>query len=240
MRPRPTALLRSPAVLAAAALAVLAVAPPAGAAPHGGVPDAGPSRTAAAPAAVRGGNVLHSPSGRCTVGFNATKAGTYYALVEGRCVGRAKDWYADAVRTVHVGVTEAVRFPGEDYAVIRYTNPAVTYPGEVDLGGGRYLDITGAARPTVGQSVCVAGSVAGQHCGRVDAVNVSVTYPEGTVSGLVRTSACADTGSAGRPAVSGSLALGVVIGGSGNCTSGGTTYLQPVTPALQAFGLTLH
>ncbi|MEU7222564.1 S1 family peptidase [Streptomyces chrestomyceticus] len=234
MRPGPTAALRSLAALAAAS-AVLATAPPAGAAPG-----AGPSRTAAA-TAVRGGNVLYSASGRCTVGFNATKGGRYYAILEGRCVGGAQDWYADAARTVHAGVTEAVRFPGEDYALVRYTNPAVSSPGEVDLGGGRHLDITGAARPVVGQSVCLPGSTTGQHCGRVDAVNVGVTYPEGTVSGLVRTSACTEPGTAaGRPAVSGSSAVGLAVGGSGTCASGGTTYLQPVVPVLQAYGLTLH
>ncbi|MFI2237662.1 S1 family peptidase [Streptomyces chrestomyceticus] len=231
MRPGPTAVLRSLAALATAASAALAAAPPA---------NAGPSRTDAA-TAVRGGNVLYSASGRCTVGFNATKGGRYYAIMEGRCVGGAQDWYADAARTVHVGVTEAVRFPGEDHALVRYTNPAVSSPGEVDLGGGRYLDVTGAARPVVGQSVCLPGSATGQHCGRVDAVNVSVTYPEGTVSGLARTSACTEPGTAaGRPAVSGSSAVGLAVGGSGNCTSGGTTYLQPVVPVLQAYGLTLH
>nr|6XHZ_A Chain A, Alpha-lytic protease homolog N4 [Streptomyces monomycini] len=194
-----------------------------------------------APTAVRGGNVLFSASGRCTVGFNATKGGTYYAIMEGRCVGGARDWYADAARTVHVGVTEAVRYPGDDYAVIRYTNTAVSYPGEIDLGGGRYLDVTGAARPVVGQSVCLPGATTGRHCGRVEAVNVSVNHPEGTVSGLVRTSACTEPGTAaGRPAVSGSTAVGLALGGGGNCASGGTTYLQPVLPALAAFGLTLH
>ncbi|OKI09261.1 streptogrisin B precursor [Streptomyces sp. CB02923] len=242
MRPRPTAVPRSvaaqavavPAVLATAVSALLATAPSAGAAPG-----TGPSRTAAA-TAVRGGNVLYSASGRCTVGFNATKGNTYYAIMEGRCAGGARDWYADAARTVHVGVTEAVRFPGEDHALIRYTNPAVSYPGEVDLGG-RFLDITGAARPAVGQQVCLAGPAAGQRCGRVDAVNVSVNYPEGTVSGIARTSACTDPGTAaGRPAVSGGTAIGLAMGGSGTCTSGGTTYLQPVVPVLQAYGLTLH
>lgn len=28
-------------------------------------------------------------------------------------------------------------------------------------------------------------------------------------------------------------------GGSGDCTSGGTTYFQPVNPILQEFGVTL-
>ncbi|KAA6213901.1 streptogrisin B precursor [Streptomyces albofaciens JCM 4342] len=229
MRPRPFAVLRSLAVL----LIALAAAPPAAAAPGGA-----PSSTAA-PTAIRGGNVLHSAAGRCTVGFNATKAGTYYALLAGRCVGGAKDWYADAARTVHVGVTEAVRFPGTDYAVIRYTNPAVSYPGEIDIGGS-HLDVTGAAQPAVGQTVCLPGSTPAVHCGPVRALNVSVSHPEGTVTGLVQAAACAEPGAVGRPAVSGRTAIGILIGGSGSCASGGTAYLQPVLPALRAFGLTLH
>ncbi|WP_030373006.1 S1 family peptidase [Streptomyces rimosus] len=232
MRPRPLAVRRFLAVLATAALTAPAAAPPAAAAPKGA-----PSRTAAT--AIRGGNILYSAAGRCTVGFNATKASTYYALMAGRCVSGAKDWYADAARTVHVGVTEAVRFPGTDYAVIRYTNPAVSYPGEIDIGGS-HLDVTGAAQPAVGQTVCLPGSTSAVHCGPVRALNVSVSYPEGTVSGLVQTSACAEPGAVGRPAVSGRTAIGIVIGGSGSCASGGATYLQPVVPALQAFGLTLH
>ncbi|MFH8408661.1 S1 family peptidase [Streptomyces sp. NPDC018019] len=231
MRPGPIAVLRSLAALATAALTALAAAPPAAAAPD----------RSAAPAAVRGGAVLYSASGRCTVGFNATKGGTYYALMEGRCAGGAKDWYADVARTVHVGVTEALRFPGDDYAVIRYTNPAVSYPGEIDLGGGRFLDITGAAQPIVGRSVCLAGTTTGQQCGRVQAVNVSVDYPEGTVYGVARTTACAEPGTAaGGPAFSGGTAIGLLMGGSGSCATGGTSYLQPVVPALQTFGLTLH
>ncbi|WP_030680329.1 S1 family peptidase [Streptomyces rimosus] len=237
MRPRPIAVRRFLTALATAALTALAAAPPAAAAPQG-APDGAPSRTAA-PTAIRGGNVLYSGAGRCTVGFNTTKAGTYYALMSGRCVGGAKDWYADAARTVHVGVTEAVRFPGSDYAVIRYTNPAVSYPGEIDIGGA-HLDITGAAQPAVGQTVCLPGSTSAVHCGPVRAVNVSVSYPEGTVSGLVQTATCAETGAAGRPAVSGRTAIGILIGGSGTCSSGGTSYLQPVLPALAAYGLSLH
>ncbi|MFI0261011.1 S1 family peptidase [Streptomyces sp. NPDC017056] len=224
MRPRPTTVLHSLAALALATLATLATTPPAD----------------AAPTAIRGGNVLYGAAGRCTVGFNATKGNTYYALMEGRCADGNRDWYADAARTVHVGVTEAVRFPGDDYAVIRYTNPAVSYPGEIDLGGGRHLDVTGAARPVVGQSLCLAGTT-GTRCGRVLAVNASVSYPEGTVHGVTRAGLCTERGeTAGRPAHSGRTAIGVTIGATGDCASGGESYLQPVVPALAAFGLTLH
>jgi hypothetical protein len=65
------------------------------------------------------------------------------------------------------------------------------------------------------------------------------------VSGLIRTSMCPDLGSSGAPVVtnpgSGTTvrAVGLVIGGSGNCTVGGTTYVQPIAEPLAAYGLTL-
>lgn len=37
----------------------------------------------------------------------------------------------------------------------------------------------------------------------------------------------------------GSIALGTLSGGSGNCSSGGTTFYQPVLPILRDFALTL-
>ncbi|MFD1052612.1 S1 family peptidase, partial [Kibdelosporangium lantanae] len=35
-------------------------------------------------------------------------------------------------------------------------------------------------------------------------------------------------------------AVGVTSGGSGNCSSGGTTFFQPITEPLSAYGLTLY
>nr|WP_308167771.1 trypsin-like serine protease [Catellatospora tritici] len=50
---------------------------------------------------------------------------------------------------------------------------------------------------------------------------------------------CAEPGDSGGSLIAGSQAQGVTSGGSGNCTSGGTTYFQPVNEILQAFSLTL-
>ncbi len=33
--------------------------------------------------------------------------------------------------------------------------------------------------------------------------------------------------------------LGILSGGTGNCTAGGTTYYQPIAEVLAAYGLTL-
>ena len=65
------------------------------------------------------------------------------------------------------------------------------------------------------------------------------TYAEGTVSGLIRTNVCAEPGDSGGSLIAGNQAQGVTSGGSGNCTSGGTTYFQPVNEILSAYGLTL-
>lgn len=196
----------------------------------------------AAAVEVRGGDTLYSTGGRCTVGFNARSGATFYALVSGRCAQGAQTWYADAALTVVVGVTAGVSFPGNDYASIRYTNTAVAYPGEVSLGAGAGTrDITNAAHPVVGQSVCHVGRTSGYRCGTVQAVNVTVNHGGGNiVYGLFRSTVCAEPGDTGGPAFSGGTALGIIVGSSGNCSSGGVTYYQPVVEPLSAYGLSVY
>ncbi|WP_228040082.1 S1 family peptidase [Streptomyces chromofuscus] len=191
--------------------------------------------------AVRGGDTLYSAGARCTVGFNARSGSALYALVPGRCAQGAQAWYADAALTVAVGVTAGVSFPGDDYASVRYTNTAVAYPGEVSLGAGAgSRDITGAASPVVGQSLCHVGRTTGYRCGTIQAVNVTVNYGGGTVYGLFRSTVCSEPGDTGGPAFSGGTALGIIVGSSGNCGSGGVTYYQPVVEWLSAYGLSVY
>nr|WP_289017620.1 trypsin-like serine protease [uncultured Aeromicrobium sp.] len=66
-----------------------------------------------------------------------------------------------------------------------------------------------------------------------------MNYAQGSVYGLIRTSVCAEPGDSGGSAITGNQAQGVTSGGSGNCSSGGTTYFQPVNEILSAYGLTL-
>src|SRR5690606_32628331 len=104
---------------------------------------------------------------------------------------------------------------------------------------GEVVEVTGSVQALVGASVCRSGSTTGWHCGTIQQHDTSVTYPEGRVNGLTRTTVCAEPGDSGGPYLAGSQAQGVTSGGSGNCTSGGTTYYQPVNPVLSEFGLTL-
>ncbi|WP_406387712.1 S1 family peptidase [Streptomyces sp. NBC_00887] len=200
------------------------------------------TRSAGKAIEVRGGDVIHSNAGtRCTVGFNARSGSSLYGLVTGRCAQGATRWYADASLSVLIGTTTSASFPGNDYALVRYTNSSVVFPGEVSRGSaGGVQDITGAANPTVGQSVCHVGRVTGYRCGTVTAVNVTVNYPEGVVSGLFRSNICSEPGDVGGPAFAGSTALGVIVATTGNCAAGGATYYQPVVEWLSVYGLSLY
>lgn len=79
------------------------------------------------------------------------------------------------------------------------------------------------------------------HCGVVTRLNATVNYGGGNiVYGLIQTNVCSEAGDTGGPVFSGTTALGLISGGSGNCTSGGTTFDQPITEVLSAYGLTLY
>ena len=85
-----------------------------------------------------------------------------------------------------------------------------------------------------------SGSTTGVHSGTVTALNATVNYAEGTVTGLIRTNVCAEGGDSGGSLFAGTKALGLTSGGSGNCTTGGTTFFQPVTEALSAYGVSVY
>ncbi|HEY0701040.1 MAG TPA: S1 family peptidase, partial [Micromonospora sp.] len=118
------------------------------------------------------------------------------------------------------------------------------YPGwtplpEVRTGAGSAVQIKGSQAAPVGGTICRYGATTGWRCGTVTALNATVFYAQGAVYGLTRTSVCAEPGDSGGPFVAGNQAQGMLSGGSGNCTTGGTSYFQPVREALSAYGLTL-
>ncbi|HEV7626957.1 MAG TPA: S1 family peptidase, partial [Streptomyces sp.] len=170
MNSRRSALSRTASAAAASALLLLGTASAAAAAEpgSGGSSSAGRELPAEAEQSViRGGDSVYAPGRVCTVGFNATDGSQDYAIASGRCVSGATTWYADAAMTVPVGATAGTSFPGDDYGLIRYTNPDVAHPGEVGTGTGDAVDITGSAAPVVGASVCHFGRVSGLQCGTV-------------------------------------------------------------------------
>ncbi|MFJ3933034.1 S1 family peptidase [Streptomyces sp. NPDC090029] len=185
---------------------------------------------------ISGGDAVYSSGWRCSLGFNVRRGSTYYALTAGHCTDGAGLWFTNSSRTRPMGVTAGSRFPGDDFGLIRYTGLLLSHPGTV---GG--VDITGAADAAVGMSVTRRGATTGTRSGTVTALNASVNYGGGDiVHGMIRTNVCAEPGDSGGPLYSGSRAIGLTSGGSGNCFVGGTTFFQPVTEALAAYGVSVY
>ncbi|WP_329122330.1 S1 family peptidase [Streptomyces sp. NBC_01353] len=186
---------------------------------------------------ISGGDAIYASSWRCSLGFNVRdSAGNYYFLTAGHCTDGAGTWYSNSGRTTVLGSTSGSSFPTNDYGIVRYTNSSVTKSGTVGS-----VDITSAANATVGMSVTRRGSTTGTHSGSVTGLNATVNYGGGDiVYGMIRTNVCAEPGDSGGPLYSGSRAIGLTSGGSGNCSSGGTTFFQPVTEALSAYGVSVY
>ncbi|CAM5727907.1 carbohydrate-binding protein [Streptomyces fumanus] len=186
---------------------------------------------------LRGGEAYYiNNSSRCSIGFPVTRGTQQGFATAGHC-GQAGASTTGANRVAQ-GTFQGSVFPGRDMAWVA-TNANWTATPYVSGAGGQNVQVTGSTQATVGASVCRSGSTTGWHCGTVQQLNTSVTYPEGTITGVTRTSVCAEPGDSGGSFISGSQAQGVTSGGSGNCTSGGTTYFQPINPLLQNYGLTL-
>ncbi|MFI5487152.1 S1 family peptidase [Micromonospora echinaurantiaca] len=188
---------------------------------------------------ISGGHAIYAGGGgRCSLGFNVRSGSTYYFLTAGHCTNISSSWYSNSSQTNLLGTRAGSSFPGNDYGIVRHSNSA-NAAGNVYLYNGSYRDITGAGNAYVNQSVQRSGSTTGLRSGRVTALNATVNYAEGSVSGLIRTTVCAQPGDSGGPLFAGSTALGLTSGGSGNCTTGGTTYFQPVTEALSRYGVSV-
>ncbi|MCZ2525767.1 S1 family peptidase [Streptomyces sp. NPDC059506] len=189
---------------------------------------------------IGGGEAIYASSGRCSLGFNTVKSGVYYFVTAGHCTDGAGTWYSNSGRTTVLGSTAGTSFPVNDYGLVRYTNTSVTKHGSVYLYNGSYRDITGAGDAYVGQSVQRSGSTTGLRGGSVTGLNATVNYGNGDiVYGMIQTNVCAEPGDSGGAMFSGSTALGLTSGGSGNCSSGGTTFFQPVKEALSAYGVSI-
>lgn len=183
-----------------------------------------------------GGDAIYASSWRCSAGFNVRSGNTYYFVTAGHCTDGAGTWYTNSARTTTIGPTAGSSFPGNDYGLVRYSNTSLAHPGTVGS-----VDITSAANATVGMSVTRRGSTTGTHSGSVTGLNATVNYGGGdVVYGMIRTNVCAEPGDSGGPLYSGSRAIGLTSGGSGNCSSGGTTFFQPVTEALSAYGVSVY
>ncbi|MEV0176295.1 S1 family peptidase [Streptomyces sp. NPDC050803] len=189
---------------------------------------------------LNGAQSILSTAGRCSAGFNVTDGQREFILTAGHCGPTGSVWFADARGRQQVGQTVEQSFPGGDFSLVQYASgDAGDGADVVAIGNGQGVRITGAGDPSVGQRVFRSGSTTGLRDGTVTALNATVNYPEGTVTGLIETNVCAEPGDSGGPLFSEGIALGVTSGGSGDCASGGTTFFQPVTKALADLGVQL-
>jgi streptogrisin D len=186
---------------------------------------------------IAGGDAIHGDGGRCSLGFNVTLDGQPAFLTAGHCTTAIASWSESEGGPV-IAESGDGEFPGADYGIATYTGDT-EHPNEVNLYDGGTQAIAAAAEAEVGQQVTRSGSTTQVHDGTVNAVDASVTYPEGTVNGLIQTDVCAEPGDSGGSLFAGDQALGMTSGGSGDCSSGGETFFQPVTTALEATGAQL-
>ncbi|TDC77662.1 S1 family peptidase [Streptomyces hainanensis] len=199
----------------------------------------------------RGGDAIFAwDYWRCTLGFNVRIGTTYYFITAGHCLRELPPRYVwwpfpkppdpPNPPDPRSGFGVHFSYPGNDYGLVQYQGVPDDLQGVVNLYNGSVQDITGAANPIVGQSACRSGGTTGLACGSVTGLNYTVNYPDGVVTGLIRTNICAEPGDSGGPLFNGPTALGLTSGGSGNCSSGGTTYFQPVVEVLNAYGATVY
>lgn len=173
------------------------------------------------------------PNGRCAVG--ATVKGGF--VTSGKCGAPG-----EVVRTatgVVVGTVRASTYPNPSSAWVSVTS-AWEPVGAYRYPGGRDTPVLGSTPAPVGSTVCGFSPTTGWRCGTLLNRNVSVSFPDGTLHGLLLTSLCFEPGTPlGSPLFSGGQLQGLLVGFSGNCSTGGRSYYTPINEILQRYGLTL-
>ncbi|MEU4561743.1 S1 family peptidase [Actinoplanes sp. NPDC023936] len=170
---------------------------------------------------------------RCSIGFSVQGG----FVTAGHC--GAEGTRTTGFNNEAQGTVEASVFPGEADMGFVAVNGDWTPRAVVNDFQGNELPVAGNTEAPVGAAVCRSGSTTGTFCGTILAKNQTVRYPEGAVTGLTRTDVCAEGGDSGGPWLSGDQAQGVTSGGSGDCTSGGETFFQPLNEILATSDLTL-
>ncbi|MGJ6970166.1 S1 family peptidase, partial [Streptosporangium sp. G11] len=131
---------------------------------------------------------------RCSVGFSVRK-GTQQGFVSAGHCGRT-DSATTGFNRLAQGTFRGSVFPGSDYAWVS-VNDNWRVTATVDNGRGGTVPVAGAEPAIEGASVCRSGSTTDWHCGRIQQLDATITYPQGSVSQLVRTSVCAEPGDSG-------------------------------------------
>ncbi|AXG77286.1 S1 family peptidase [Streptomyces paludis] len=182
-----------------------------------------------------GGDPYYTGNVRCSIGFSV-RGGFVTAGHCGSVGAQVRGW-----DNTYIGNFQGSTFPGNDYAWVNVGSGWWTVP--VVLGWGTVSDalVRGSNEAPVGAYICRSGSTTKWRCGTLQGKNITVNYGSGRlVYSLTQTSACAEGGDSGGSFITGDQAQGVTSGASGNCSSGGNSFYQPINPILSRYGLTLH
>ncbi|GAA4192415.1 hypothetical protein GCM10022252_33780 [Streptosporangium oxazolinicum] len=175
---------------------------------------------------------------RCSVGFSVTKDTRKGFISAGHCgtPGSTTTGYDRRPQ----GTVQASTFPGQDFSWVEVNDDWKPRP-LVGNNTGSTVHVYGAKKAILGASACLSGSgaVINWHCGTIQQHDADITYPQGVVKHLTRTTACGIPGNSGGSLISINQAQGVISGGSGDCDLAGFTYVQPIHEILSAYDLTL-
>ncbi|ROO61121.1 streptogrisin D [Micromonospora sp. Llam0] len=183
---------------------------------------------------LRGGERISAGSSYCSAGIMMADyfTGDQHVVTAGHCTAAASTW---SVGGSPLGTSWGTHYPGDDFGFIR-SSGTVPLVGEIKVHSGTadVQNIGSVSQLLLNSYINRSGATTGARQGRLTAVNVSVRYTSGHVmTGMFKTTACAEPGDSGGPfyvsiPFIGTTAYGLTSGGSGNCSSGGVTYAQPL------------
>lgn len=196
----------------------------------------------------------------CSVGFPVTKGTTPGFATAGHCGNAGEVVYNEDsqwVPGVRLGSFAASSMPsgngtGPDRGWVQVDSTHTLSASVYGYGSGD-VTVRGSTEGAVGAALCRSGRTSGWRCGAIRSKNMTVSYvddagnPDGTVTGLTQTTACAEGGDSGGSFITtAGQAQGVLSGGSGSCkgkqgrTGGGNSYYTPINSILSAYALTLR
>lgn len=86
-----------------------------------------------------------------------------------------------------------------------------------------------APLPPIGSPLCHVSPTVGLQCGALTQVNLTIQFPQGVIHGAFRYQACVTARDNGIPVFNPATGavVGTVIGGTGNCRFGASTFGLP-------------
>lgn len=181
----------------------------------------------------------------CSIGFAVRRGTTPGFATAGHCgtVGNIA-----RINGVAVGRYQRSNFPGADAAWVNVRQSDNLFNLVWRYSGNQTYAVRGSSEAALGATVCRSGWRTGWRCGSLTRNNVTVNYPQGSVTGLRESNACAGQGDSGGSWVAGgNQAQGVTSGGAlgndgTNCgipQNQRRSWFQRLNPMLSAYGLTL-